>query len=266
MGCERARDSGVSAQWTLTWYLASVALLQGPPPAHDLVPGQNNDWPSGRGLWTYRLGLREETRHARDRFPGDSRFAFASGLAWEQEVHFWLCSRGVVLASPIARPTPGMYEAIGNLLTDAATDFAATQSMHDPETEAKAELHLGAIRYFQYRGDEALRLWDHVASGRGDESTRYLAFAFAGRVLAAEHPDAAIETFRRALDLRPDANSSLLSLASLLYLRNERDEAGRRVEIALAGDAGRDDPWWGYLRGDYARFPDRLQAVRRGLQ
>jgi len=50
-------------------------------------------------------------------------------------------------------------------------------------------------------------------------------------------------------------------LASLLYVTGNADAAGTVVVQLLDAKPG-DDPWLRFLRGDFDRWPSRLQALR----
>ena len=75
-----------------------------------------------------------------------------------------------------------------------------------------------------------------------------------------------LEDRLKAVEVLPDGPSGLVWLAVL-----SESEGRGQIAAELAGrlvrlPANAIDPWWEYLRGDYARWPSRLATLRDGLR
>jgi hypothetical protein len=139
---------------------------------------------------------------ARERFPDDAGFLFARGLANEQVLHHYVYTRAVVRADPRRRVAvlidgPGGKPLFSYI--DATTRDLNRRAIH-PATAAferlargasdyrdRAVLHLGTLKVYLERTDEAIDLWQSVSDSSPDADVRFLASLFLGRALWEQH-------------------------------------------------------------------------------
>jgi hypothetical protein len=134
------------------------------------------------------------------------------------------------------------------------------------ELRADALLRLGVLHLRMRHRDVALDQFADVVRLTGEPFLVYLAHFFTGvaHEQAGDRTEA-IRAYRAALAAMPRAQAASLALASLLFLRDERDEASRLVDSALSLPVA-SDPWRSYQSGDFRLWPERIAALRKALQ
>jgi predicted Zn-dependent protease len=163
-------------------------------------------------------------------------------------------------------PTDGEAPAREQLETTVRA-FEEVAMSGSVELAPTAKLHLGWMERLRGRHEVALRLWREVLQFSKDRSTRFLAMVFSGRAFfETARWDEAAEMFRAALALEPRAQSAAVALAAVLLAQNRADDAATVIERSLEQAADARDPWWGYLRGAFDEWPNRLQALRAQLR
>lgn len=123
----------------------------------------------------------------------------------------------------------------------------------DP-TFVEARLRLGRVLIQQQKFDEGLRLAEQAAADAPDRALRYYGHLFAGdALLALDRAADARESYRRAIELYPDAQAARVGLGSALRSLSDGPEALDAMLPSLTKErASRasDDPWWEYYDGD----------------
>jgi Flp pilus assembly protein TadD len=95
----------------------------------------------------------------------------------------------------------------------------------------------------------------------------YLARLFRGQALERlGRIDDARQSYTRALEVRPDAQTASVALAALEFRRGDKAAADQRVRVLLSRMAQPDDPWWEYWPGDFRLGPDLVRAMREGVK
>jgi tetratricopeptide (TPR) repeat protein len=130
----------------------------------------------------------------------------------------------------------------------------------------QARLRLGRIMIQQGRHDEGLGLVKQARAELQDSTLRYYAELFSGDAeLALGRADEARQSYERAVQLFPDAQSARLGLAAALNAAGQRESAISAVLPTLTkrseGRAG-DDPWWAYYDGNAAETAALLARLR----
>jgi hypothetical protein len=259
LGCEQFKRVGASAAFIRDWDLAALTFLLGPASVL---------WGGVEFPLTWNIGAVSEALHpdhARQRFPNDRYVAFWWAVSREHHGHAFLYSRGVSWSRDA--PWSTMLHDFHFDLDEIADGFTAAAG--ESSLMFDARLRLGRVRSWQGRSQEALEVWRNVGRQTEDPTQRYLAHVFAGRTLMdSSRTTEAIAEFRSALRLRPDTQSAAVPLASLLYLDDERREAGEIISTLLEGaaDTKSGDPWAEYLAPGYRSWPTYLRKVREGLK
>jgi hypothetical protein len=257
IGCDQFKRVSASAAFVRDWDLAALSYLNGPA----LILWGGVEFPESWNISGVAQSLHPS--HARQRFPLDPKVGYWWAVSREHKIHAFLYSRGVAWS----RDMPSVTALKGFDLDGIAAAY------NDADGEGPlpfdARLRLGRVRSWQGKPQEALKLWRHVGTETEDPVQRYLAHVFAGRTLMdlSRAADAIVE-FRSALRLRPGTQSAAVPLASLLYLTDQRQEAGEIVAALLDGSAGggSGDPWADYLAPGYRDWPTYLGKVREGLK
>jgi tetratricopeptide (TPR) repeat protein len=134
---------------------------------------------------------------------------------------------------------------------------------------AEARLHLGRVVGLEGHHEDAANLLRRVAAAGGDSLTQYYAWLFLGaEEQSLGHPDSARESFDKAADLYPRAQSPYLGLSQLARSNGDRLGALRAIQQVLAlsaDDRPREDPWWTYLAGSAAKARTLLSETRAVL-
>lgn len=131
----------------------------------------------------------------------------------------------------------------------------------------EARLRLGRVLY--RRGDlagatrELRAVLEQTVHERGRyEQMRYLAWLFLGGI-EVDRGDlaAARRCYTEALSLFPEGQAALLALSEASYLDGRGAEAASEI-VSLLRLRRKEDPWWGYLLGDWWHFEARLTMLR----
>ena len=183
--------------------------------------------------------------NARTLFPHDPEFLLLSGIAEEMRAS----SRLTMVSAGDRRKSLGYAEVYLRASLDLAPDRLETR------------LRLGRV----------LSQRDHTAEARGllaivseapEARLSYLASLFLGGLEdAAGNPAAAARWYARAAVKMPTAQAARVAGSELQHRAGERHEAALTLTAAVG--TSRDDPWWGYLFGEYWRIDLYLNAMRR---
>jgi hypothetical protein len=143
------------------------------------------------------------------------------------------------------------------------------QALDDDPGLLEARLRLGWVLARRGRPDRALPLLKAVAETPGDPTRRSLAWLFLGKVYEQrEELAAAIDAYRRAIDLSPHGQTAHVALAHALE-RNGGEAAARAIIrpyfLAQTRSWSRSDPWNDYPFGPPEMRVRPFEALRRRL-
>ena len=250
-GCAEVRR-GPRDEFQRVWLLASVALIHG---AGDEL------FLSGRpaSFVTDPLYPSEHAAHVRQQFPGEARFALASLLV-DLEARTLANRPGLPPLVANARNPP--RDARVRKLVTAFRDHA-----DDASVGGEAALR-AAILLFRLKDLEASLTFAKRAAQRAgaDPMVIYLAHLFTGLALESlDRSDEARQEYEAALRVVPRAKSGVMLLAQRLFRSDQRDEASRLLDEALAGSPAA-DPWSAYAFGDFRFWPVYREVLRREVR
>jgi Flp pilus assembly protein TadD len=255
------------------WLRASIALGEGrgawlflTGPAYEArVPARPAKTPDPTGGLSYLV-------RARARFPDDPRLKMADVVGLE------------VKASESSKaPAAGSSAAVDRLAADVvdlsagdARDrvealqqaVASLRELLSNETVgAEAHLRLGYVQLRLGHADAALQEFNRIGLSGGDPWVAFLGHLYSGSALArTNRVDDAVAAYRSALDILPHARSATMLLGALLLVNGRVADSETVTEaFALAPDIP-DDPWHGYLLGDYRAYPDLIKRLREAIK
>jgi tetratricopeptide (TPR) repeat protein len=251
LGCKRVRRSRLN-EFEREWHLAAAALLN--------------------GLGAYRLGRmaeafvvnwipgpEEHLRHSRARFPDEPRLLLAWGVHQEGIFNAWIKTHGVSLLNTWVTTFDSNWPNIRRL-HDAGKAFEVARL--EPSLFDEATLRLAAVKYYDKKPDEALKLWDEVSRGVGNPAWRYLAWVFIGRMFLEQKRSTEAEAaYRQALSINPRAQSARVAAAALSFIAGDVERSSDLINDILRGPAG-NDPWAMYLAPGTMAWPQLLHDMR----
>lgn len=198
--------------------------------------------------------------HALERFPDDPHFQLTRVVAWT-----W--GRDEEPIRNLRRRDEGRERrvALSSPQLDALTGLQPLLEV--PAVAAEAWVRSGLIQIT--RGDfaAALRAFDTAAPIATEPPIRYLAIFGAGRALEAlGRPEEAMRKYQEALALMPVAESATVALASLQFMRDERDEALQIIERVFSHTPTVTDPGRMTGYGSFIRWPALKAAMREAAR
>jgi len=200
---------------------------------------------------------------ARDLFPDDPHVLLVSGMDREMLSHL---SAGYLRVFKTNGETVRESEINPARELEEAERFLRQAAQRAPGL-VEARLRLGRVLY--RRGDlsgatRELRaaLEQTVHEQVHYDQIRYLAWVFLGSI-EVERGDlpAARRCYTEALSLFPEGQAALLALSEASYLEGRGAEAASEV-VSLFRLRRKEDPWWGYLLGDWWHIETRLAMLR----
>jgi tetratricopeptide (TPR) repeat protein len=243
--CKRLRQNAPTP-FEHSWFLASVALLQG---AHDgnAILGGSDILHADK-----RLG---HAYHAAEHFPDEPRFAFATILARSEvnritrepgglpQVRATLDAGGHVHESSVTLEVRQTIEQLSALINDRAIG-------------SEVRLRRGVLRFELGDLTESLEDLRVAAATTHDRYVEYLAHLVSGLAWdAAGERAKALGAYQLAVQVIPDAQSAAVALAGHLSLIGRRDEAAAILERAISARTNVVDPWLLYGSGDLRNWP-----------
>jgi tetratricopeptide (TPR) repeat protein len=213
----------VPAQFRRLWYLSMISVLEN--------GGRTPD-------------AQAYLENARALFPRDPEFLLLSGIGEEMR-------------------------ASNRLVNISAGD--RRKALGYAEVYLRASLELGPARLeTRLRLGRVLTQRDHAAEARPlliavsvspDARLSYLAALFLGALEdSAGNPAAAAKWYASAAAKVPSAQAAFVAGSELQHRAGDRHDAA--VSLASGIGPNRDDPWWGYLFGEYWRIDIYLNAMR----
>jgi tetratricopeptide (TPR) repeat protein len=269
-GCELMRAHAQTSEIERIWHLAAMAIGQRsedyefligfttidvvdapPPPEPEPAPAQTPPpapIPSIGGIPVRPraadsgpvevLNVQKEINHLNhtvERFPDEKRFVLGQALARE-------------------RPSPSESIKVYYSLLD------------DPMVGGEAAARLGALYLRRGAVADALKMFDRAEKQTRDRDMLYLARFYRGQAhLRNRQENAAVASFRAALEARPASQSASVALAVILTKREQRAEAQAIMKAVL--DAGPDhrDPHLEYVHGDDRFWPVLIARLQREI-
>jgi tetratricopeptide (TPR) repeat protein len=197
-------------------------------------------------------------------FPADPDIVAANGRLHETyaspEIQLFL-ETGAHVNGPI------LIGSLRSNLRQAETFFSRAVELDGGFAEAR--LHLGRVVGLEGHHEDAANELRRVAAAAGDSLTQYYAWLFLGaEEQSLGHPVSARESFDKAADLYPRAQSPYLALSQLARSSGDRLGALRAIQQVLAlsaDDRQREDPWWTYLAGSAVKAQTLLAETRAVL-
>ncbi|HKW03627.1 MAG TPA: tetratricopeptide repeat protein [Vicinamibacterales bacterium] len=197
--------------------------------------------------------LSAHVTHVRFQFPTEPRLALEKGIAEE------------LRAAPFYEPGKELPADIVKHREDAVSSY--TTAARIDSVRAEALLRLGRVNLDLGKNDEALTALNGIEPITKDPDVIYLARLFRGQALERlGKTDEARQSYARALEVRPDAQTASIALAALDFRRGDRAAADRNVGRLLSRTAQPDDPWWEYWPGDFRFGLDRVKAMREAMK
>ena len=200
--------------------------------------------------------------HALERFPDDPHFQLSRIVAWT-----W---------GRDAEPNRNIGDRLREIIRGPEGNIRVAPQMEAivalepltkvPEVAAEANVRAGLV-YFTVRDyPAALRAFEAAQPIAQEPAMKYLAHFNAGRALeAASRVDSAMDEYRRALEIVPDAESATVALTSLQFARDEREEAIERINRVFNKRPGDTDPGRLIGYGSFLRWPSLKQSLRTSL-
>jgi tetratricopeptide (TPR) repeat protein len=191
----------------------------------------------------------EYFENARLLFPDDAEMLLLSGIAEE------------IFASPrLFSMSAGAHR---NALERAEGYLREAVAIAPDRMEAR--LRLGRVLMQRGRIAEARDLLKSV-TGVEDARLFYLAALFLGGLEdEAGHTPGAADWYTQAIARMPAAQAAGLASSELQHRAGERQKAAGTLDAAIS-EKNTDDPWWGYVFGEYWRTDLLLDALRKMSQ
>jgi tetratricopeptide (TPR) repeat protein len=112
----------------------------------------------------------------------------------------------------------------------------------------------------------ALKAFEAAVPAASDIEMKYLAHFYAGRTLEAlSRTDSAIDEYRRALEIVPEAESATIAMTSLQFARDERDDAIVQINRVFNRRPGAPDPGRLVGYGSFIQFDKLKRDLRTAL-
>jgi len=193
--------------------------------------------------------------HALERFPDDPQLRLARIVAWTWGRDDEPVRNSRWHRSPFAEPDREQAAAIVEL----------QPLVDDAVVGAEALVRIGHIHFTLAEYPEALSALERAqARDAADPAIRYLAFFSAGRALEAlNRPEEAMARYAKALEIVPGAESAALALATLQFVRDDRDAAVSRLDAIFNRPAAAPDPGRLVGYGSFLHWPALRDAMRK---
>jgi len=196
--------------------------------------------------------------HALERFPDDPRFQLTRVVAWT-----W--GRDAEPIRNLRRRDDGERQ-----FAFSATPLEGLTALKPltefPAVAAEAWVRSGLIHITVGDFAAALGAFETAEPLASEPAMKYLAIFNAARALEAlARPDDAMRGYKRALELIPDAESATVALASLQFMRDEREAALLVVDRVFARTPTHTDPGRMTGYGSFVRWPELKAALRAAL-
>lgn len=227
------------------WLLGEYARLPHQKPTN--APPSDPQRPPARHLM-----------HALERFPDDPHFQLSRVVAWT-----W-GRDGEPTRNIDRRENEDRRPARRAPQLEALVTLEPLTQM--PGVAAEAWVRIGLVQVTVGDFAAALRAFESAQAIASSPAIQYLAHFHAARSLERlSRLDAAIGEYRQALAIVPGAESAALALASLQFMRDDRDEAVALIDGVTRLAAQPDDPGRLSGYGSFLHWPERKSDLRRAL-
>jgi tetratricopeptide (TPR) repeat protein len=203
-------------------------------------------------LWQHRACFDDALLEARagiELFPRDAKLLFTAGCVLEEQAILMVASGRNDW--PVAMPQ--------EWLKDARRDFTDAVAS-DPDL-ILGRVRLGRVLWRLGEAEPAREVLEGALARGRDPDHLYLAHLFLGRIHEdAQRLDEALAQYRRAVDVRPEAQSAAVALAHALQLTGDLEGSRQALARGIAGQRGAGDAYLDYLAGNTVEA-DRMWAA-----
>ena len=197
--------------------------------------------------------------HALERFPDDPHFQLTRVVAWT-----W-GRDDEPIRNVRRRDGDERRTALSSPQLDALTGLKPLTEI--PATAAEAWVRSGLIHITRADFAAALSAFEAAEPLATEVAMKYLAVFGAGRALEAlGRQDEAMRKYQRALEVIPGAESATVMLASLQFMRDEREPALAVLDRVFTRTPGPTDPGRLTGYGSFIRWPVLKAAMRRAVK
>ena len=261
--CVNLRRLGPPTTFERAWHTASIALA-GRARARLWLLGEAATLPDQpvpqRALSRKPDAPPVHLMHGLERFPDDPHLQLARIVAWtwgRDDELIRNASDDAERAARRQRPTSSQQLAIA----------ALRPLVNDPAVGDEAQLRTGQLQFAIGLYADALQSFERAGQRASSSVVRYLASFLSGRALEAlQQPERALRAYQDALAMQPDAESAAVALASLQFVRDDREHALTLMQRTFDRPAKRADPGRLVGYGSYMHWPELRASLRAELQ
>lgn len=219
--CADLRSGQPTPSFELAWHRASVALA-GRARARSWLLGEYAVLPHQKPVRRQPPGKPDPNPkhlvHALERFPDDSQLQLARIVAWT-----WGRDNEPTRNQPAFFDDDRRYGSRSNASGEAVHALEAL--VDDPMVGPEAYVRIAQMQIVARDPEAALRASERAEAATAGE-VRYLALFLSARALEAlNRPEEAIRKYQAALAIVPRADSATLGLATLQFVRDDRESA-----------------------------------------
>ena len=263
--CMQIRAAGPPTEFERAWHAASHAIA-GRSRSRTYLLGEYarlpHQQPSTAKPSDPQHPPARHLMHAIERFPDDPHFQLSRIVAWTWGRDSEPNRNAGDRLREIVRGPGGNVRVAPQLEAIVALE----PLLKVPEVAAEAHLRAGLVHFTVRDYAAALRAFEAAQPLATEPALKYLAHFNAGRALeAASRVDAAIEEYRRALEIIPGAESATVALTSLQFARDEREVAIEQIDRVFNKPPGGTDPGRLIGYGSFFRWPSLQRAMRAAL-
>ena len=256
--CIQLRAAGPPTEFERVWHAASHALA-GRSRSRTWMLGEYARLPQQKPSTAKPSDPQhppaEHLKHALERFPDDPHFQLSRLVAWTWGRDSEPMRNGGDRVREIIEGVNGRARSAPQL--DAVVALEPLTKI--PAVAAEAWVRTGIMQFVIGDFAAALKSFEAAQPVATETSMKYLAHFYAGRALeASSRTDSAIDEYRRALEIVPDAESATVAMTSLQFARDERDDAIAQINRVFNKRPGPPDPGRLVGYGSFIRF-DKLK-------
>jgi tetratricopeptide (TPR) repeat protein len=231
-----------------TWMLGEYARLPHQKPFPNAV-GSDPQHPPAQHL-----------THALERFPDDPGFRLTQVVVWSM-------GRDSEPIRNVRMRENGDDRPVRQRVTPQADAIIALEPLTKiADVAGEAWCRTGIMQFVTRDYSGALKSFEAAMPAATDTSMKYLSHFYAGRSLEAlSRIDSAIDEYRAALQIIPDAESATVAMTSLQFARDDRDEAIDQINRVFNKRPGAPDPGRLVGYGSFIHWPELRAAMRAAV-